>query len=120
LSDADSALWRESGRSFPVLAGLEWKLLMSAFDEARSRLPAESWLELRYEDVVERPREQVERLLGHLGLEWNDAFERAFSGLEFTPARAGAYRDELAQRDVEMLERALGPALESHGYQLGG
>ena len=38
-----------------------------------ARLPAESWLELRYEDVVERPREQVQRLLDHLGLEWNDA-----------------------------------------------
>jgi hypothetical protein len=120
LADEDAALWRESGRSFPVLAGLEWKLLMEAFDEARSRIPAESWLELRYEDVVERPREQVGRLLDHLGLEWNDAFERAFSALEFTPARAGAYRDELAPRDVEMLERVLGPALASRGYQPGG
>ena len=82
-------------------------------------MPADSWLELRYEDMVERPREQVERLLGHLGLEWSDAFERAFAGLEFTPARAGAYRGELAPRDVEMLERALGAPLEAHGYQPG-
>ena len=69
LTDSDDALWHESGRSFTVLAGLEWKLLMQAFAEAQTLIPAESWLELRYEDVIERPREQVQRLLLDLGLE---------------------------------------------------
>ena len=96
LSDSDDALWHESGRSFTVLAGLEWKLLMQAFAEAQALVPAESWLELRYEDVVERPREQVQRLLDHLGLEWTAGFERSFAALEFAPDRAGAYRDELS------------------------
>jgi hypothetical protein len=119
LSDSDDALWQESGRSFAVLAGLEWKLLMGAFAEAQALIPAESWLELRYEDVVERPREQVQRLLDHLGLEWTARFERSFAALEFAPNRAGAYRDELSPRDVEMLDRALAPALREHGYSAG-
>jgi omega-hydroxy-beta-dihydromenaquinone-9 sulfotransferase len=120
LPAADAELWHESGRSFAVLAGLEWKLLMEAFAEARERVPEQSWLELRYEDVVAEPREQVERLLTHLGLPWNDDFDRAFAALEFTPARADAYRQELSARDVEMLDRALAPALAAHGYQPGG
>ena len=120
LSAEDEALWHESGRSFPVLAGLEWKLVMEAFDLARALVPDELWLELRYEDVVSEPREQVGRLLEHLGLEWTDRFERSFAGLEFTPARAGAYRDELTARDVELLERALEPQLHAHGYQTAG
>ncbi|HSS54777.1 MAG TPA: sulfotransferase [Gaiellales bacterium] len=119
LSDSDDALWQESGRSFTVLAGLEWKVLMQAFAEAQALMPAESWLELRYEDVVERPREQVQRLLDHLGLEWTERFERSFAALEFAPDRAGAYRDELSPRDVEMLDRALAPALRDHGYSAG-
>jgi hypothetical protein len=120
LSTADAELWHASGRSFPVLAGLEWKLLIEAFAEARAKLPDDRWLELRYEDIVARPREQVGRLLEHLGLEWSDPFERSFAALEFTPARAGAYRDELSPRDAELLERALGPALRAHGYPTGG
>jgi hypothetical protein len=103
-----------------VLAGLEWKLLMQAFAEAQALVPAESWLELRYEDIVERPREQVQRLLDHLGLEWTASFERSFAALEFAPDRAGAYRDELSARDVGMLDRALAPALRDHGYSAGG
>jgi Sulfotransferase family len=119
LSGSDDALWQESGRSFTVLAGLEWKLLMQAFAEAQALMPAESWLELRYEDIVERPREQVQRLLDHLGLEWTASFERSFAALEFAPDRAGAYRDELSARDAAMLDRALAPALRDHGYPVG-
>jgi hypothetical protein len=120
LAPEDAALWEASGRSFTVLAGLEWKLLMEAFEQARALLPAEAWLELRYEDVVSRPREQVELLLRHLGLEWTDGFERSFAALELTPARADAYRDELAPREVEQLDRALGAVLQAHGYPGGG
>jgi hypothetical protein len=120
LSDEDEATWLESGRSFAVLAGLEWKLLMEAFAKAQEAVPAGSWLEIRYEDVVTQPREQVQRLLDHLGLEWTDAFERAFGALEFTSARTGAYRDELSARDADMLDRVLAPALRAHGYQTGG
>src|SRR6476646_9415561 len=60
---------------------------MQAFAEAQALMPAESWLELRYEDVVERPREQVQRLLDHLGLEWTERFERSFAALEFATDR---------------------------------
>jgi sulfotransferase family protein len=120
LSPEDEATWLESGRSFAVLAGLEWKLLMEAFDGAQRAVPAETWLEIRYEDIVERPREQVERLLGHLGLEWTEAFERSFATLEFTPSRAGAYREELSRSDADLLDRVLAPALSTHGYQTGG
>jgi Sulfotransferase family len=117
LSDEDEATWAESDRSFPVLAGLEWKVLMDAFAAAQRAVPQETWLELRYEDVVARPREQVERLLAHLGLEWTDGFERAFAGLEFTEARSGVYREELSARDADLLDRLLAPALRAHGYE---
>ena len=120
LSEDEAELWMRSGRSFPVLAGLEWRRLMEAFDTARAAVPAESWLELRYEDMVARPREQVQRLLDHLGLDWSEAFERSFATLEFTPARADAYRSELSARDVELLEGALAAALEAHGYPTDG
>jgi hypothetical protein len=120
LSDADNELWHESGRSFAVLAGLEWKLLMEAFEATRAALPADGWLEIRYEDVVTDPRAEVGKLLDHLGLQWTDDFERLFSALEISPGRRDAYRDELPERDVELLQRALGPQLRAHGYTVPG
>jgi sulfotransferase family protein len=120
LSEADNELWQESGRSFAVLAGLEWKLLMEAFDTAQAAVPADAWLELRYEDVVARPRDEIGRLLDHMELEWTDGFDRLFSGLELSPGRRDAYRAELSERDVELLERALEPQLRAHGYTVPG
>jgi hypothetical protein len=103
-----------------VLAGLEWKLLMEAFEATRAALPADGWLEIRYEDVVTDPRAEVGKLLDHLGLQWTDDFERLFSALEISPGRRDAYRDELPERDVELLQRALGPQLRAHGYTVPG
>lgn len=120
LPQADHALWEESGRSFAVLAGLEWKVLMEAFDEARAAVPPESWLELRYEDIVARPRAEIGKLLDHLGLGWTAEFDRVFAGLELSEGRRDAYRSELPERDVELLERALAPQLRAHGYTVTG
>src|SRR5207248_2033292 len=95
LAPEDAELWRASGGSFAVLAALEWKVLMRAFDRARDAVPADRWLELRYEDVVADPRGQLERLLAHVALDWSPEFERQFARIAWTSARRDAFREEL-------------------------
>ena len=104
------------GRSFAVLAGLEWKRLMEAFDAARAALPEDSWLELRYEDVTADPGPAFERLLNHAGLGRTPEFQRALASFQFTRSRADAYRSELGSRDLELLDEALAPQLAQYGY----
>jgi len=108
--------WEDSGRSFPVLAGIQWKMLLDAYDEARADLPADRWLEVRYEDVVAAPREQIGAILTFLGLGWDPAFERAFAGHRFSAGRTEAYRDDLGIHEVAMLDRVLRPHLIRYGY----
>jgi len=116
LSEADAREWEASGRSFAVLAGLEWKLLMDAFESARALVPEVRWLEVRYEDFVAEPREHLRSMLDHLGLEWTPAFEQGFRRYRFDGGRRDAYRRDLGIHDVAMLEASLAPALERHGY----
>jgi omega-hydroxy-beta-dihydromenaquinone-9 sulfotransferase len=116
LSPADNELWEESGRSFAVLAGLEWKILMQAFDRARQAVPEDRWLELRYEDVLAEPRRSAERLLDHVGLEWTPQFEHEFAQLAWSGGRLDAYRRELSQADLARLDEALADELRAHGY----
>ena len=108
--------WEDSGRSFAVLAGLEWKLLMDAFEAAREQVPSSQWMEVRYEDFVAEPREHMRAMLDHLQLEWTPAFEQGFSRYTFDAGRREAYRRDLGIHDVAMLDAALTPALERHGY----
>ena len=112
--------WERSGRSFVVLAGLEWAILMDAFDEVAKRIPAERYLELRYEDIVGDPRGTWPAILDLAGLAWTDAFEDAFRAYPVATSRREAFRRDLTHAQVAQLEEAIGPWLEARGYRLGG
>ncbi len=120
LPEAYEREWTESGRSFAVLAGIQWKILLDAFDEALSTIPEQRRLEVRYEDFIASPRESMARILDLAGLPWDAEFERRFSRYEFRAGRSNAYRSELSPRDVELLDRSLAEHLAGRGYPAGG
>jgi hypothetical protein len=108
--------WEASGRSFVTLAGLGWKLLIDAFDEARSQIPSSQWLRVRYEDVVAQPRQHIADIVAFSGLTWTDEFERAFAEYPFEGSRVDGFRRDLDPGNVALLERSLGERLRSFGY----
>jgi len=116
LPDLDEKEWEASGRSFPVLAALQWRLLMDAFEDAQAEVPAELWHEVRFEEFVDAPREQTRSLLEFAGLTWTDAFERNFRHHRFRTARKDAYLRDLGRRDLEDVEGVLADRLERLGY----
>lgn len=119
LSDELHEIWERHGRSFVVLAGLEWRILMDAFDEAAGQIGPERWLELRYEDIVAEPREHWERILELAGLPWDEDFESAFAAYPVATSRREAFRQGLTSRQVAQLEDAIGEHLEARGYRIG-
>jgi hypothetical protein len=108
--------WTGSGGSFVTLAGLEWKLLIDAFDRAKASVPADRWMDVRYEDVVADPRGTIASLLAFLELPWTPEFERRFERHPFRSDRTDAFRRDLSVRDVDLLDRSLGGYLERLGY----
>jgi hypothetical protein len=108
--------WDRSGRSFVMLAGLLWRLLTDAYERARAAVAADSWLQIKYEDVIAQPRESFATMLDFCRLPWNREFERGFTRHTFASSRTDAYRRDLAPADVAMLTRSLGRALNAHGY----
>jgi hypothetical protein len=111
-----AAEWEASGRSFVVLAGLLWKMLIDAFDSARKGIPAVDWLEVRYEDVAANPRTAFARMLEFCGIPWDPAFERGFERHMFSASRSDAFRRDLNPDDVDRLGRVLASALAARGY----
>ena len=108
--------WEDSDRSFAVLAGLQWKILIDAAEAARAELPEDRWLEIRYEDFVAAPRERMAEMLDFLQLRWTGAFERGFGSHTFAAGRTDAFRRDLGIHDVAMLDAALGDDLRRLGY----
>jgi hypothetical protein len=108
--------WEESGRSFAVLAGIQWKMLIDAFEACRVQFPPDRWREIRYEDFVADPRGETAELLEFLQLEWTPAFESGFRRYTFATERTEAYRLDLGIHEVAMLDACLADPLEAYGY----
>jgi hypothetical protein len=108
--------WHRSGRSFVVLAGLGWQVLIDAFRDAQQKTAPGSWLELRFEDVVAEPRASFETMLSFLGMGWDRRFETWFSRYRFRIDRNDAFRSELRPADCALLDAILDEHLTSYGY----
>ena len=116
LSERDQRAWDSSGHSFPVLAGLGWRTLIDAFEEARTAVPRDNWLELRYEDLLDDPRAEVARIADFVGLRWDLDYESQFARCRFESRRVDAFRRDLAPGDVAALDTVIGPTLRAYGY----
>ena len=116
LPPALDAEWEASGRSFVVLAGLLWQMLIGSFDSARASTTPGNWLEVRYEDVAAKPRQAFASMLDFCGLPWNAEFERGFERHTFTASRSDAFRRDLETSEVDRLSRILASALASRRY----
>ncbi|KPH97997.1 hypothetical protein OK074_0755 [Actinobacteria bacterium OK074] len=102
----------------------------------RRDAPDGRYLEVRYEDLVTRPRETAERMLDHLGLPWDEAVLRhaehehalfnkpwghpaaEAAGKPLYTGRNGRYLQDLTPGEIREFERIAGAELERLGYPL--
>lgn len=108
--------WERADRSFVVLAGLLWRMLMESYDAARDALPDDSWLEVRYEDLTARPEEVLREILDFSGLRWSKEFDRGFDRGQLHASRVDAFRRDLDPHELARMTAAIAPALTARGY----
>jgi omega-hydroxy-beta-dihydromenaquinone-9 sulfotransferase len=116
LPSAYAGEWEESGRSFVLLAGLHWKMLEDAAQQAAAGVPPERWMQVRYEDFVTDPRGKLSEMLAFLGLNWDPTFDAQVEKQDFLQSRTRAYSDDLTPAQVAQLDASLGEHLERLGY----
>jgi Fe-S-cluster formation regulator IscX/YfhJ len=120
LPERDASEWMIAGRSFLVLAGLQWRLLMDAFEDVKERIPSQQWMEVRYEDFVDNPQASVERILEFVGLQWGPEFERAVLSYKFRRDMKDEFRRNLTTSQIELLDGVLADRLRRYGYRPDG
>ncbi|MGH2705534.1 MAG: sulfotransferase family protein [Actinomycetota bacterium] len=108
--------WEASGRSFVLLAGLAWKMLIDSFEASREAARPGSWIDVRYEDVIADPHGSYARLLEFGGLEWTGDFERGFNRHRFETGATERFRRDLGPQNLARLEASLAGHLERWGY----
>lgn len=108
--------WLQGEKDFVMLAGILWKMLMDRFDAAAQRLDAERLLTIRYEDFLRQPREEMERMITFIGLEWNSDFDRHFSRWKIHPEREAAWKHDMDSSQATLLNNSLADHLQRYGY----
>ncbi|MCU0269484.1 MAG: sulfotransferase [Acidimicrobiales bacterium] len=116
LPPREAELWEASGRSYVVLAGLAWRLLIDAADDARRSIADPRWLDVRYEDLLNDPEHVLDEVVGFCGLAPSPDALDAARRLGVRRPRRDAWRTELLPVQVRSLDEAIGSRLERWGY----
>lgn len=119
LSPSQRSEWESHDRSFVALAGIQWKLLMAAMEAASRGLPAETFMQVRYEDFVDDPVASFQRVAAFCELDWSTRFERSISRHRLRTAN-DKWKENLTVVQQEILERVLAEMLQRYGYRVGG
>ena len=114
LSPEHEALWEAGERSFAVLAGIQWKLLVENIREAGAKL-GERYREVRYEDFVAEPLAQTDALREWAGLAADPRHAERIAELGVAPV-GEKWRRTLSADEQRRLETALAPSLAALGY----
>ena len=115
LDQQDAADWEKSGRSFAVLAGIEWKMIMNEIESSREEVPPSRFLEVRYEDFVAQPHDVLREVCEFCGLAYSKAFRRRIGRVHLRSANH-KWKTELADSEKELLQRCIEPQLERFDY----
>jgi Sulfotransferase family len=109
--------WELSGRSFPVLAGVQWKMLLDAFESARAAIDPARWLDVRYEDFLEDPGSTIETIVAFLARPRSGVLGRAIGVYRLDASRRNAFRRSLSRDDLDALNTVLAGHLQRYGYE---
>lgn len=112
-----AARWIESGQSFVTLAAMELGDMLDAMIAAQASIPADQFLELRYEELCADPIGSFELVTKFCELDNPAQFERTVGDFGFQATNDKWQRD-LTGLQQRQLETELTPYLLRWGYEL--
>jgi hypothetical protein len=118
--------WKDDRQGpLEVVAAKQWKLSNDFSLAALKEVDDSRWLRVRYEDVVDRPEEEVGRIMTFLDLPYEDDVRAAAAATRTTPVNTvtppekGKWRKENADA-IERIVPFIAPTMRELGYDVGG
>jgi hypothetical protein len=107
-----------------VYSGLgHWLDTEDDWSAAEPRLAASQHIEVRYEDLVSRPRSELERICAFVGVPFDPvmlAYDQGSTYSKPNTDRVGLWKQRLSQHEIGLLEARLGYRLTARGYEPSG
>jgi hypothetical protein len=103
--------------------GANWRDAMDEWATVKARIDATRRIELRFEDLLRAPRQELERLCEFLRVPYSDAMLRYHEDTSYEPidaSKIGSGYRQLGSRGVRLFEAVAAEALAAHGYPPSG
>ncbi|MGH2701382.1 MAG: sulfotransferase family protein, partial [Actinomycetota bacterium] len=118
--------WRpDSGGPLEVVCAKQWAVCNDHALAAAKEIDEERWVEIRYEDLVDRPVSEIGRVMEALELPNEDGVRRRAEAVAttpiniVTPPEQGKWRRE-NPNEINSILPLIGPTMEALGYVKGG
>lgn len=107
-----------------VVCAQQWVFSNEGAMAGGRAIPSERWTEIRYEDLVENPENEVGRLMVALGLPYEEPVRARAAATKttpiniVTPVERGKWRKE-NPREIEAISGLIAPTMSKLGYEQG-
>jgi hypothetical protein len=115
--------WRtDAAGPLEVVCANLWAIWNEHALAAAGQVDHERWVEIRYEDLVDRPVEEIGRVMEALDLPYEDGVRRRAEAATTTPINVvtppeqGKWRRENPE-EIEAILPAIGPTMKAMGYR---
>jgi hypothetical protein len=115
LTEGQDEIWRRYDRSFVALAAINWNILIDAVLQTKEDIPQGAFLEIRYEDLCERPLNTLKEAVDFCGIPWCQEFERRASKYNLRNTNP-QWLKEFTQKQQAIVQDILQHNLEHFGY----
>ncbi len=117
--------WRNYNRApLEEVCACQWLTANQMALEAKEFIPSDQWIQLRYEDIFERPVEMFRPVFEFLDIPFDSALEARCAGLNKRPTsivKGAPKRQKWKEHNPEAIERILPmirPLMEELGYDM--
>ena len=108
--------WLMHDRSFVVLAGIAWKILIDSYERSSKQLCEKNYLQVRYEDVLDDPVGKIGEILSFMSLPWTAEFGAHLDKQISTLGGGRSFEKDLTPAQSTLLLNTLSDKLQCYGY----
>jgi len=109
--------WKKRNKSPVALAALQWKRVVSLTWEEKKYAKPGHFIEIRYEDFVEKPHEYLTEIFHKVGLEDSPEAHKYISSIGKLHNMNYKYKQDLSKEDIKIIEEITRDEANKAGYK---
>ncbi|MDH5571576.1 MAG: sulfotransferase [Gammaproteobacteria bacterium] len=116
LTDTDLRPWLNANKNPAILAAIQWKKIIEVAHHECVPCNNENYLEIKYEQFIEKPYEIINQLYTWCGLPDSEKTLDYLKKIKILPRMNDKYKNDMTKEEIKLLTNIMEPQLSKLGY----